>query len=303
MPNADPEEEATARATCRQRVRELAGRRPGDAPIVMLTAYDAISAAIAQEAGVDVILVGDSAATTVLGYASTREVSVAEMLMLTRAVRRGAPSCCLIGDLPFASYEASDDQAATTARLFVEAGADFVKLEGASAITSRLGAIVRAGIPTVAHVGLLPQGARTADELRARGRTAAEAMQIVRDAVELERAGASMIVVEAVPSVVASAVAARVRVPVIGIGAGAHVGGQVLVYPDLLGLTPGKLPRFVRRYVDLRSPWRGAIEAFARDVRARTFPSAAEEYGMSDHETGSFEQLVLALPVTSLVSD
>lgn len=302
MPNADPEEEAVAHATRRQRMLELDARRPGDAPIVMLTAYDAISAAIAQDAGVDVILVGDSAATTVLGYASTREVSVAEMLMLTRAVRRGAPGCCLVGDLPFASYEASDELAVSTARLFADAGADFVKLEGAGLMASRLRAIVRAGIPTVAHVGLLPQGARSADELRARGRTATEAVQIVRDAIEVESAGASMIVVEAIPSAVASAVTARVRVPVIGIGAGAHVGGQVLVYPDLLGLTPGKLPRFVRQYADLRSHWRDAVEAYARDVRAGTFPSAAEEYGMSEHETGSFEQLVLALPVVLPVS-
>lgn len=265
-------------------------------PLVMLTAYDFLSASIAAEAGVDIILVGDSAATTILGYPTTRDVSIDEMLMLTRAARRGAPNCAILGDLSFGSYEGSDDDAVEVAWRFVDAGADLVKLEGAGAMSARLHAIVAAGVPAVGHVGLLPQGARAVDEMRARGRTAAEAVQIVHDAIELERAGASLIVIEAVPPVVAETITRCVNVPTVGIGAGAQVSGQVLVYPDLLGLTPGKLPRFVRRYAELRTPWADAVRAYASDVRARTFPSAAEEYGMPEREREEFERAMRAWP-------
>jgi len=255
----------------------------------MLTAYDFISASIAESAGVDMILVGDSAANTVLGYDTTREVSLSEMLMLTRAARRGAPATALIGDLPFGSYEDSDDRAIATARAFVAAGADMVKLEGAGAMLPRVRAILHAGIAVVGHVGLLPQGARRQDDLRARGRTSVEALAIVQDAVALSAAGAALLVIEAVPRAVADAVAARVTVPVVGIGAGASVHGQVLVYPDILGLSQGTLPRFVRRYADLRTPWEQAVRDYAADVRARSFPSAAEEYGMADAERSLFQ--------------
>ena len=255
----------------------------------MLTAYDFISASIAESAGVDMILVGDSAANTVLGYDTTRQVSLSEMLMLTRAARRGAAATALIGDLPFGSYEDSDDRAIATARAFVAAGADMVKLEGAGAMLPRVRAILHAGIAVVGHVGLLPQGARRQDDLRARGRTSVEALAIVQDAVALSAAGASLIVIEAVPGAVADAVAARVTVPVVGIGAGASVHGQVLVYPDILGLSQGTLPRFVRRYADLRTPWEQAVRDYAADVRARSFPSAAEEYGMTDAERSLFQ--------------
>ena len=261
-------------------------------PIVMLTAYDFISAGIAEEAGVDVILVGDSAGTTVLGYETTRDVTVDEMLMLTRAARRGAPNTCLIGDLPFGSYESDNETAVAIARRFVEAGADMVKLEGARQMTDRLRAIADAGIAAVGHVGLLPQGARSADELRARGRSSAEAAQIVDDAVQLDAAGAALIVVEAVPAMVADEIRQRIRVPLIGIGAGGRLGGQVLVYPDMLGLLHGKVPKFVRRYANLRADWADAVRAWAEDVRAGTFPSAAEEYGMPEEERSAFQALL-----------
>jgi 3-methyl-2-oxobutanoate hydroxymethyltransferase len=261
-------------------------------PIVMVTAYDAISANIAEEAGVDIILVGDSAATTILGYETTRAVSVGEMLMLTRAARRGAPNTVILGDLPFGSYERSNHEAVEAAWQFLDAGADLVKLEGAGVMAQRLRSIVDAGVPAVGHVGLLPQGARNADELRARGRSAEEALRIVNDAIELDHAGASLIVVEAVPSVVARAVQDRVRVPVIGIGAGSAIGGQVLVYPDMVGLTTGKVPRFVRQYASLRETWTNAVRTYGDDVRARAFPSGAEEYGMPAEESSRFEQLL-----------
>lgn len=254
----------------------------------MLTAYDFISASIAQEAGVDIILVGDSAANTVLGYATTREVSVEEMLVLTRAVRRGAPGLPVVGDLPFGSYEEEDALAVRTAFAFRRAGADIVKLEGAGPMLDRVRAICAAGIPVMGHVGLLPQGAESSADLRARGRTAAEGIAIVEDAVALERAGVSLLVVEAVPAAVADAITSCVEVPVIGIGAGPSVDGQVLVYPDMLGLTPGSVPRFVRKYAELRTEWARALRAYGGDVRSRTFPSAAEQYGMSDDERLEF---------------
>jgi 3-methyl-2-oxobutanoate hydroxymethyltransferase len=234
------------------------------------------------------VLVGDSAATNVLGYRSTREIPVEELLMLTRAVHRGVRGALLVGDLPFSTYEASDALAVETARRFIDAGCDLVKVEGAAEILSRVRAIVSYGIGVAGHVGLLPQGAANADELKVRGRSADEAVAIVNDARALEAAGASVLVIEAVPSPVADAVAQRVRVPVIGIGAGAGVDGQVLVYHDLLGLGTGRVPKFVRPYAALREEAVRAISAYAADVRARRFPAAAEAYSMSATELSAF---------------
>jgi 3-methyl-2-oxobutanoate hydroxymethyltransferase len=264
-------------------------QRPKDAPpLVMLTAYDYPSALAADAGGVDMVLVGDSAATNVLGYGSTREIPVDELLVLTRAARRGVHAALLVGDLPFGSYEGSDDLAVATARRFADAGCDVVKVEGAGEVIARVRAIVAGGIGVVGHVGLLPQGAASADELKVRGRSADEAMAIVRDAVALEAAGASALVIEAVPSAVADAVAHRVRIPVIGIGAGAGVDGQVLVFHDLLGLGTGHVPKFVRPYAALREVTVRAISAYAADVRARRFPGEAEEYAMPEGELVAF---------------
>ena len=193
-------------STSERDARVLAIRtRPKSAdPIVMLTAYDAVSARIAQQAGVDLILVGDSAATTVLGYRYTREIQREELLMLTRAVRRGAPQSLLVGDLPFGSYEYSDREAVAAASDFMMSGCDFIKLEGAGAMLSRVRAIIGARIPVIGHVGLLPQSAQSPGDLRARGRTAEDAVRVLEDAIALERAGCSAIVIEAVPSIVGS---------------------------------------------------------------------------------------------------
>ena len=265
-------------------------------PLVMVTAYDAMTARIADDAGVDYILVGDSAATTVLGYATTREVSVGEMLMLTRAARRGTTRAQLIGDLPFGTYAESDQQACDTAKSFMDAGCDMVKLEGAGVMCDRVRALVTQGIPVVGHVGLLPQDATNASQLRARGRTASEALQIVTDARDLEKAGATLLVVEAVPSVVGAAVANAVTIPVIGIGAGNAVGGQVLVYTDLIGLGSGHVPRFVRQYEHARERWIDAMKMYANDVRTRAFPSERETYGMEGAELAEFVERSGALP-------
>jgi 3-methyl-2-oxobutanoate hydroxymethyltransferase len=263
----------------------LAAAQARGEPIVMLTAYDYPSGRVAAEAGVDVVLVGDSAAMTVLGYSTTRDITVDELLVLTRAVRRAVQELPLIGDLPFGSYEGSDAGAVATARRFVdEAGCDAVKLEGAGPMLSRVQAIVAAGIPVIGHVGLLPQSVITADGYRAKGRDAEQALGIIADAEALAQAGCAALVVEAVPAEVATLLTARIAIPVIGIGAGAGTHGQVLVYHDLLGLGEGRVARFVRQYAQGRADQVAAVKRWAVDVRARRVPSDAETYGMPAEE-------------------
>lgn len=257
----------------------LAEARARGTPIVMLTAYDHPSGLVAEAAGVDVVLVGDSAAMTMLGYASTRDISVDELLVLTRAVRRAVTRIPVVGDLPFGSYERDDAMAVHTARRFAEAGCDAVKLEGAREMLPRVRAIIAAGIPVVGHVGLLPQSVTEPDGYRAQGRDAAQALAIIADAEALEGAGCAALVVEAVPSAVGSLLSARLAIPVIGIGAGGGTHGQVLVYHDLLGLGDGRVPRFVRRYAEGRRDQVEAVRRWASDVRSGAFPSEAEGYG------------------------
>jgi 3-methyl-2-oxobutanoate hydroxymethyltransferase len=254
-------------------------------PIVMLTAYDYPSGRVAELAGVDVVLVGDSAAMTVLGYSSTREISIDELLVLTRAVRRAVQGIPLVGDLPFGSYEESDAEAVATARRFMEeAGCDAVKLEGAGAMVSRVRAIIAAGIPVIGHVGLLPQSVTTPEGYRARGRDAEQALAIIADSEALAAAGCAALVVEAVPAEVGELLTARVGIPVIGIGAGVATDGQVLVYHDLLGLGEGKVARFVRQYARGLEAQVEAVRRWAEDVRGRRFPAAPETYGIAAEE-------------------
>ena len=271
------------------RLGELKGRGQR---IVMVTAYDYPSARVVETAGVDVVLVGDSAATTVLGYQTTREVSLDEMLMLTRAVRRGLTTTPLIGDLPFGTYEESDARALETARAFMNAGCDGVKLEGAEARLDRVRALVAGGIPVMGHVGLEPQTVASPDGFRVRGRAADAAIKIIEDARELERAGCFALVVEAGPTVVADALTSRVSFPVIGIGASANTDGQVLVYHDLLGLIDAKRPKFVKEYVALAGPMVAAIRRFAQDVRRGDFPAPEHGYTMPDVERARFLELL-----------
>ena len=272
------------------RLTELYARHE---PIVMLTAYDYPSARIAAAGGVDVILVGDSAAMTVLGYSSTREISIDELLMLTRAVRRAVPDLPVIGDLPFGTYEESDAIAVTTARRFVEeAGCDAVKLEGGGAMIPRVRAIIGAGIPVFGHVGLLPQSVRTREGYRARGRDPEQAMAIVADADDLSAAGCMALIVEAVPSAVTAIVTQRVGIPVIGIGAGVETNGQVLVYHDLLGFSEGRQARFVRQYASARTDLSGAVAAWAADVRAGRYPAEEHTYPITDEALGEVRRRV-----------
>ena len=268
-----------------ERIARIGALRRAHQPIVMVTAYDVAGGRACEAAGVDIVLVGDSGANVVLGYGTTREVSLDEMLMLTRAVRRGVQASLLVGDLPFGTYEHSDAEAVATARRFVEeAGCDGVKLEGAGEMLSRVQAVVAAGIPVMGHVGLLPQSARDASELRAKGRKAADAARIIADAVALERAGCFSIVIEAVPAPVSRLLTERVTIPTIGIGAGADVDGQVLVYHDILGIGEGPAPKFVKRYSDVGARMVAGLKAFADEVRRGAYPQPEHTYGMPDEE-------------------
>jgi 3-methyl-2-oxobutanoate hydroxymethyltransferase len=269
----------------------LAEKRRLGEPIVMVTAYDYPSAQVAQEAGVDVVLVGDSGAMTVLGYPSTVPVSVDEMLMLASAVRRGLRTPLLVGDLPFGSYEASDEQAIATAQRFVkEAGCDAVKLERGGTSVERARAIVQAGIPVMGHVGLTPQTATALGGYRAQGRTAERALQVARDALALEEAGCFSIVFEAMPAAVSEAVVERLSVPVIGIGAGPATDGQVLVFHDLLGIYDGHAPRFAKRYGEIKAQMVAGVAEYAAEVRDRAFPAPEHAYSIDDAEFARFRE-------------
>jgi 3-methyl-2-oxobutanoate hydroxymethyltransferase len=267
----------------------LAERKRLGEPIVMVTAYDYPSAQVAQEAGVDVVLVGDSGAMTVLGYTSTVPVSTDEMLMLASAVRRGLRTPLLIGDLPFGSYEASDEQAVATAQRFIkEAGCDAVKLERGGTSVQRAKAIVEAGIPVMGHVGLTPQTATALGGYRAQGRTAEQALGVARDALALQEVGCFAIVLEAIPAAVAAALMPRLEIPVIGIGAGDATDGQVLVFHDLLGIYDGHVARFAKRYGDVRSHMVAGVAEYAAEVRSRAFPAPEHFYSIDDDELASF---------------
>jgi 3-methyl-2-oxobutanoate hydroxymethyltransferase len=267
----------------------LADKKRLSEPIVMVTAYDYPSAQVAQEAGVDVVLVGDSGAMTVLGYPSTVPVSTDEMLMLTAAVRRGLKSPLLVADLPFGSYEGSDQQAIATAQRFVkEVGADAVKIERGGTSVQRALAIVEAGIPVMGHVGLTPQTATALGGHRAQGRSAAQALAVAHDAVALQQAGCFSVVLEAIPAAVTAALMSQMEIPVIGIGAGDATDGQVLVFHDLLGIYDGHVARFVKRYEDVRSHMVAGVAQYADDVRNRRFPGPEHFYSIDEQELARF---------------
>jgi 3-methyl-2-oxobutanoate hydroxymethyltransferase len=255
----------------------------------MVTAYDHPSARLADAAGVDLILVGDSAADNVLGYDSTVPVTVDELVVLVRAVARGAEHAVVIADMPFGSFQVSDETALANAVRFVkEAGADAVKLEGAGPSLSRVQAIVGAGIPVMGHVGLTPQSATMLGGYKAQGRTAANAQRLHADARALEAAGCFAVVLEAVPAPVADRITEALMVPTIGIGAGPGCDGQVLVWHDLLGLSDRRPARFVRRYAEVGDEIRRALEAYAGDVRTGAFPAEEHTYTIPEEELTLF---------------
>jgi 3-methyl-2-oxobutanoate hydroxymethyltransferase len=265
--------------------------------IVMVTAYDAPGGRLADAAGVDLVLVGDSAAMTVLGHDSTVPATMDEMLMLTRAVTHGARRPLVVADMPFGSFQVSDEDTVRNAIRFVkEAGADAVKLEGAGLMLDRVRAIVGAGIPVMGHLGLTPQSATMLGGFKAQGRTAEKALRLLTDARALEAAGCFSLVLEAVPARVADHVTAALTIPTIGIGAGAGCDGQVLVWHDLLGLYEGRTARFVKRYADVGAVIREALEEYAADVREHRFPEEQHTYGMPDEELELLEA-TLASPL------
>ncbi len=269
---------------------ELAELKRRGQKLAMVTAYDFPSGRIADEAGVELVLVGDSAGMVVLGNESTVPVTMDELLMLTRAVVRGAKRPLVIADMPFGSFQTSDERAVENAVRFVkEAGADAVKLEGAGPSLSRVQAIVGAGVPVMGHVGLTPQSATMLGGFKAQGRTAEKAERLYEDALALEAAGCFAIVLEAVPAPVAARVTEALELPTIGIGAGAQCDGQVLVWHDLLGLYAGKAPRFVKRYADLAGEAKRALEAYVDDVREGRFPEEQHTYTIPEEELAAFE--------------
>jgi len=275
---------------------EIAAMKRAGTKIVMVTAYDHPSARLASEAGIDLILVGDSAGNNVLGYDSTVPVSMDEVVMLTAAVARARPRSLVIGDMPFGSFQSSDADAVDNAVRLVKAGADAVKLEGAGPMVSRVTAIVDAGIPVMGHLGLTPQTATKLGGMKAQGRTAAAARQLVHDARQLEAAGCFALVLEAVPAQVAERVTRVLAIPTIGIGAGPACDGQVLVWHDLLGVNEGVAPRFVRRYADVAGEIRRGLAAYAADVRSGAYPADEHTYKIAADELRAFEADVAAIP-------
>jgi 3-methyl-2-oxobutanoate hydroxymethyltransferase len=260
-------------------IHDLRAAKERGERFVMLTAYDASSAALLDELGVPVILVGDSLGMVVLGYGSTVPVTLDEMLHHTRAVARGAPNAIVVGDLPFGTYQDGPSQAlASATRMLKEAGANAVKLEGGGPMVDVTAHLVRAGIPVMGHLGLTPQSVHQLGGFKVQGRDAAAADQLVEDAVALADAGAFAIVLECIPTSLGERVTAAVPVPTIGIGAGHGTDAQVLVWHDLLGLTTGRLPRFVKAYTDLRAEISGAIKAFQHEVADGVYPGPEHRY-------------------------
>ncbi len=252
------------------------------ARLAMLTAYDFPTARLAAEAGIDLILVGDSLGMVVLGYDSTVPVTVDDMAHHTKAARRGAPEAFLIADLPFLSYGSAGDALANSARLMKEAHADSVKLEGGAEVVPVVEALVRAGVPVLGHVGLTPQTASALGGYRLQGKDEAQARRILEDAIALERAGCWGVVLELVPAPLAKLITETISIPTIGIGAGPYCNGQVLVFHDTVGLFSGFTPTFVKRYAEAGTAIREALSRYAEEVRGGTFPGEAQSFGMKD---------------------
>jgi 3-methyl-2-oxobutanoate hydroxymethyltransferase len=255
--------------------------RPGVEPLVMLTAYDAPGARMVDAAGADMILVGDSVAMVVLGYDDTLQVTVDDIAHHVAAVARTKPRALIVGDLPWMSYHVSVEETVRNAATLIRAGAACVKLEGGRKRLAMIEALLDAEIPVMGHIGLTPQSVHAMGGFRVQGRDTSAALALVDDAKALSHAGCFAIVIEGVPDRVAEMITNAVDVPTIGIGAGPHCDGQVLVFHDVLGIEDRVLPKFVRRYADLRTAGVAALERFAHDVRTGAFPAEAETYHLN----------------------
>ena len=262
-------------------------------PITCLTAYDYATARLVDEAGIDIILVGDSLAMTMLGYENTLSVTVDEMLHHTRAVRRGVKNAFLIADMPYGSYHLSVDEAVRNAARFVkEAGAEAVKVEGGEKRADLIRRIIDAEIPVAGHIGLTPQSVNVMGGFRVQGKTLSAVEQLMRDAVSLDRAGVACIYLEGIPREVAAMITAEVKTPTIGIGAGPECDGQVLVFHDLLNLTFAQPAKFVRRYGDAAALITEAVQAYRADVLSRQYPSDQESYHLPKETQAALETVL-----------
>ncbi len=274
-------------------VRTLQAKKRRGEPITMLTAYDYPTAVAVDRAGIDVILVGDSLGMVVLGYENTLPVTMEDMLHHCKAVARGARYAFLVGDMPFMSYQVSVEEAVRNAGRFLqEAGMDAVKLEGGRERVETVRAIVAAGIPVMGHIGLTPQRVHQLGGFRAQGKTAAAAKQLVEDALALQEAGVFALVLESVPERLAALITERLRIPTIGIGAGPHCDGQVLVLHDLLGLFDRFTPRFVKQYAQLHAVIHEALTAYRDEVMQRRFPGPEHSVAMKEEEWAALLEML-----------
>jgi 3-methyl-2-oxobutanoate hydroxymethyltransferase len=261
----------------RVRVRDLATAKERGERWPMLTSYDQYTAGIFDEAGIPVLLVGDSAANNVYGYETTLPVTMDELLPLVRAVVRSTSRALVVADMPFGSFEASPEQALASAVRFMKAGAQAVKLEGGRRVAPQVEALTGAGIPVMAHIGFTPQHEHTLSGYRVQGR-GSDGDRLVGDAICLAEAGAFAVVLEMVPSDVAKRITGELRIPTVGIGAGPHCDAQVLVWQDMAGLRGGRMPRFVKQYADLRTVLTDAVNHYADDVRTGSFPTDVHSF-------------------------
>jgi 3-methyl-2-oxobutanoate hydroxymethyltransferase len=278
----------------------LAEMKAKGEPIAMVTAYDYPSAKVAEEAGADIVLVGDSAAMVVLGYSGTEPVSMEEMIVLGKAVRRGLRTPLMVGDMPMGSYEASNELAVRNAqRLVKETGCQTVKLEAGGLSVERARAIIRAGIPVMGHVGLTPQTATALGGYKAQGKTAQQAIRLCEDALALQAVGCFAIVFEAVPAAVTEAIVEKLEIPSIGIGAGPATSGQVLVFHDLLGITTGRMAKFVKQYAHVHDEMVGGVRQYVGEVRSRHFPEPDHVYGVEPAELAELRRYLEQESLTS----
>ena len=266
-------------------ILDLQRKKQLEQPITMLTAYDYPGAMLVDEAGIDMILVGDSLAMTVLGYPNTVSITMDEMLHHCKAVARGAKRAFLVGDMPFMSYQVEPTEAIRNAGRFMkEAGMDGIKLEGGREVVETVRAIVDAGIPVMGHIGLTPQTISKLGGYKVQGKTVETARRLLADALALEEAGCFSIVLEAVPARVGELVSQQLTIPTVGIGAGAGCDGQVLVFHDVLGLFDRFTPKFVKTYAELKQPMLAALQAYRAEVETRAFPAEAHSYPIDDEE-------------------
>ncbi len=253
--------------------------------IVMITSYDAPSAKLVEEAGVDVILVGDSLGMVVLGYDSTIPVTLEDMIMHTKAVKRGAKDTFIVTDMPYLTYHSTfAETVANAKKIMQEAGAHAVKLEGNGTVIETISKLTKAGVPVVAHLGLTPQLVGVMGGYRVQGKDAQTARQLIEDSKQVEQAGACMLVLECVPAQLAKLIAEQLTIPVIGIGAGLTTDGQVLVYHDLVGYGSGHVPKFVKQYANITPIIREAVSSYVNDVKESLFPGQEHTFSMKTEE-------------------